>query len=257
MTTLFDLTLQLARLIGEPREGVSTGGSSTTLVDTTLSEPADYFNSGILFVRSGTLNGTYMKITDSTANGTLTFGTQSGTIAAGVSYTACGPRFPQDILAMKVSEAARSIPFMAEDSSLAIVEDQEEYSLPSGVGRVRSVEYGEANAWTEQRAWRETNGTLRFLDDLPNGNGTIRIRYEKFMAAMDAASDVLDPQLDVSRDRIVVQAALDALQWRYQRVGDDEPETVQLLNKYTQEAQRYRRLYPAPTEAKQANYARW
>jgi hypothetical protein len=51
--------------------GTATGGSSTTLADTSRTEPNDYFNTWVIRIISGTGKGSYATVTDY-ASGTFT-----------------------------------------------------------------------------------------------------------------------------------------------------------------------------------------
>ena len=48
MTTLADVMLDVAEILGGVRVGTATGGSTTTLVDTSRTEPAEYWQDGTI-----------------------------------------------------------------------------------------------------------------------------------------------------------------------------------------------------------------
>ena len=49
--SLFDSTYRVARLLGGVTEGVATGGSATTIIDTRiLTQPNDFYNQGMAWI---------------------------------------------------------------------------------------------------------------------------------------------------------------------------------------------------------------
>ena len=68
MTTLADATLAVARLCSEVVDGVATGGSATTLIDTLVTHPNDFWNQGTIWLRSGNNIGKSAVITMDPAN---------------------------------------------------------------------------------------------------------------------------------------------------------------------------------------------
>ena len=102
MTTLFDLTLQVAKQVTEVIEGTATAGSATTLTDAaTLRYPRGFFTRGALWIKSGTHQGKIVTPTDF-ADGVLTFATL--TTSVGTPRYAVIPEepypYPQIVLAI-------------------------------------------------------------------------------------------------------------------------------------------------------------
>ena len=81
MTTLFDATLALAKILTTVPEGTATGGGTTTLVDSSRTEPVDHFNDGTIWFKSGNNIGLSTKVTDYAANGTFTHATLGANVA--------------------------------------------------------------------------------------------------------------------------------------------------------------------------------
>src|SRR5512139_3342649 len=85
--TLYNATLDLARIITKVIESAATGGSQTTTVDTGHSEPDDYFTNGVIWWLSGHYVDKFDKVT-AWDDGTHTFthadqlGTADGVEAA-------------------------------------------------------------------------------------------------------------------------------------------------------------------------------
>ncbi len=233
MATLYDILVSVARKIGDVREGISTDGSTTTLIDTTLGESNDYYNGGTLFINQGTPAA--VGITDwNSSTGTFTFPAIGTAVTVGTHYMAIGPRFPLDVLKYAVNLALEDTRIMLIDETLVIVADQERYTLPAGVRDIRRVEIGNENeTWNIHRAWKVENNELRFLNNAPSDTAqTIRLHYVGHHEYMENLSDLLDERVDFSvlRDR----ACLEALMWRYQKTGRDEPLAGEMLNYHSQ-----------------------
>lgn len=242
-TTLFDLALMLTRRIAEPVEGTATGGSTTTLLDTARTEPDDYFNGGIILFRSGNNANKYAKITDfALSTGTFTFATQSLACAATNAYTAGGPRFPQDTIIMAINMALNEIKYMEVDETVVVVADQEEYTLPAGVGDVRVVQYGEAGSWKLSTSWTEENGQLFFLN--PPTDGTMRIHYVKRHAELTSATSTIVAAAERMIDRIIAKAAMYSYQWAIRRAKGVDPELSELYNYWAAEENRLHAVQP-------------
>jgi hypothetical protein len=111
--TLFDLTLELARILGTVREGVATGGSTTTIVDTVArTEDDDAFNGGTAWITydaggaGAAPQGEYQIVSDFTASSdTITTAAFSAAIASGDRYAVAGLRYPLDLLIQKINES--------------------------------------------------------------------------------------------------------------------------------------------------------
>jgi hypothetical protein len=73
MTTAYDISLQAIKQVTDWMDGVATDGSATYLKDVnTLTQPNQYWDKGILWIKSGTHTGKVAKVTGH-ANNKLTF----------------------------------------------------------------------------------------------------------------------------------------------------------------------------------------
>lgn len=147
------------------RHGVATGGDSSTLVDTNLNEPADYFDGGTLFFLSGTLAGQTRVITDwSLSAHTFTFPLVApNPVAAGQHYAALSKLYSREALVAAVNQALKALgPFSMKNDTLVIVAQTERYALPVGVGRVLQVQIEqEAGVFSRPyQSWEEVGGYL-------------------------------------------------------------------------------------------------
>lgn len=222
MTTFYDVLKRVARQITDARAGVSTGGSTTTLVDAALDAPNDYYNGGLLFVDQAT--PVIKKITD-WASATFTFTFATGTaVAAATAYTVVNERFPLDVIKNAINQCLIEDvgAIMMVDESIVAEDDTERYALPDGVYDVRRVEIGEEDGeWNVNYRWQEELGELRFIDDKPSEGDTIRVHYAATHDELIDLDDELDSRLNL--DMVIYSACVHALQWRIEKVRENEP----------------------------------
>ena len=258
MTTFYDLIKELAYHVGDMRQGVSTGGSTTTLVDTSLNEANEYYNKGTLLIDQATPAIVYVN-TYASATTTFTFATLATAVAAGVGYTAIRSWFPLDVLKRSINLAIlESELIMKHDDSITLVADQERYALPAGVTDVRRVEIGTENGddWQVHYNWRVESGELRFTAWVPSDSTqTVRLHYTGRQAQLSALTDTLDEQ--VSRHRLMLAACKHALIWRNQKTKGDEPELAALLNYYLSEDAKAKNERVSPLLPRDPIYARY
>lgn len=239
--TLFEIMREVIRNLQMVREGTATGGTTTTLIDTNLSDPDDYYNGGVLFIDLA--SPTVVQITDwALLTKTFTIPTVAE-VTSGKTFTVANERFPIDVLKNVVNRALRNeIGKIGKmDTSLTIVQDQKEYTLPSGVSDVRRVEYGDADSgYKVHYGWKEEYGKIRFLSSYPS-TGNLRLHYGFTHVALSAYSDLIDDMVD--REYLITAATYLALSWRKLKVGDNEPENNDLFNLYAAELARMRAIH--------------
>lgn len=220
--TFYELIRSVAKQLMEARAGIATGGSTTTLIDTNLDAPNDYYNGGLLFVDHTV--PVINKITDwASATFTFTFPTSTA-VAAGIKYTVVNERFPLDVIKNAINQCLIEDVgmIMMVDETITAVDDQEMYTLPANVSDVRRVEIGtEDETWKTNYCWQEELGKLRFLNDKPATGDTIRVHYATSHAELIDLDDTLDDRLNI--DMIIHAACIHALQWRITKVRENEP----------------------------------
>lgn len=144
--TQFQLTHLLQRLfrrLKTAKVSRATGGSTTTIVDTSLVETLgdanedDYLNNwtAIITRDAGGLGaapeGEFARITDYDDAGTLTFATITAAVVSGDSYMYASPEFPLYDMIEVINDALVSLGNIeAVDISLTTAADQTEYALP-------------------------------------------------------------------------------------------------------------------------------
>ena len=217
MTTVFDITLQVAKEVTDVIEGAATGGSTTTLVDTALlaSQPADFFNGGKLFIKSGTHADKVFTITDFTAGGTVTFvALAGGAIVSGVRYAIIRNTYPFDQIMSAVQRALDST--FTIDSNGTLTGDGETlvFTLPTGVSNVIRVEQQDASGRrnTSNHVRELHNGTIRFDYGYAPNDGDVLVVYYKtpHPELVDYTTVIKD---EINLDWLKHRAAVELLYW--------------------------------------------
>jgi len=150
MATLATLVEELARRMRDFEEQTATGGSTTTVVDTTnRTEADDYWNESWVYIRTTTdgnaPQGEERKVTDFTASSdTLTVAPAfSAAVESGDTYWLF-KRFRFEEYKRAINAAIRSCwPYFFEkkvdEDTLVVCDDTLKYTLPSGVKRLAQV----------------------------------------------------------------------------------------------------------------------
>lgn len=236
MTTFYDLIKELANRVGNVRTSVATGGSTTTLIDTTLMAADDQYKGGTLLIDQAT-PVTPRVSSYIASSGTFSFAAIATAVTVGTGYTAISQKYPLDVLKRSINQAIlESELIMSQDETLIIVADQERYTLPTGVFDIRRIELGTEGdgEWPIHYYWRVEDGEIRFLANAPSDTSlTCRIHYAARHAQLSALADTLSDK--VNRDSLMVAACKHALLWRNYYVGRDESNTTELLNFYLNE----------------------
>jgi hypothetical protein len=252
MTTLFDATLALARILGNVRNSTTTAaGSATTIVDSTRTEPADFWNDGTIWITSGTDIGKSRKITDWALSGTtFTVPTMTSAPGSGVTYSVIVGDWPQDKLWEFINAALREMGDVPQvNTATTTVAEQEAYTLPAGVYNVQRVEVATQTGapyyyQPYHGVWEEMNGSLYFKSGKePADSGYIlRLTYLGAHATMDADDDTISNYAHL--DRLAWTAAVFAWRWRLQMAKQDEPLYTQFYSEAVARAEREKMKHP-------------
>lgn len=243
MTILFDVLLRVARQVTEDVwESTATGGSATTLVDSSANvEADDFWNGGTLFFKSGSTGriNTTAVITDFTKlTGTFTVATGVA-LATGNTYLALTPAIPLANLIRAVNNALKKQTLITEDETTDIVASQYDYSLPAGVSNVLAVYFGnDTDGWERSNTWGERNGELTFYAYEPGtADDHIRILYWGNHGEVGASSDTINAQINV--DLLVFDALAELWGQRAMR-SDENPRAKDRQAFFYQEAEKLR-----------------
>lgn len=130
--TLFDASLDLARVITNVREGTaSANGSTVTLIDSShgTDYSNDYWNDGTIWIPTrGAVAAQYKRITDYVSSSyTLTFDALTTSISSGDSYRIANKEFPLYILKQKINAALRALGPIPLATVITSIAGQSEY----------------------------------------------------------------------------------------------------------------------------------
>lgn len=245
MTTAFDAMLALlARVLG-CTEGVATGGSSTTIVDSDLGGTDDEWTSGTAFIitdgggAGAAPENETARITDyASTTGTITVasGDFSAAPASGDTYGVC--KVPRYRLYQALNNALRDlgpVPF-EDDTSLDTAASTKRYTLPAAAKRdLRQVWVARRTSapfdWEEQHNWyviqNRSTYDLMFREQ-PVASRDIRLVYVGPHATLDADADTINDAVPL--DYLAWRAAFWEYMWRSQQQGRDPERWVGLMN---------------------------
>jgi hypothetical protein len=249
--TLFDLTYELARLLGVVSEGVATGGDADTILDSVeRTEANDFWNGGTAWITYDSAGlgaapqGEYGFVLDfANTGGDITLRTAlSAAVASGDRYAIAGQRYPLQLLIQKVNEVLRTIPLQTDDiTTVVVVSDQTEYSLPADLWAVKEVWWqtntSDANDtqpiklydWDLQKSATGTANKLLLNRQFSAGD-VLKVTYLTDHQVLRIATDKLDSTININR--VLYDAAVRCLLWYKAKVGDSDTSVNDLLNIY-------------------------
>ncbi len=244
MTVYATWLLKLSRIVNSLRyTGVATGGSTTTLINTSQVVKAEEYLGGTIWFLSGTLDGVCAVITGCSEN-TFTFATQASAIVAGVKYAVTSKQFDLVALMEAGNMALDDMGILKEDVTLSVTAATRSYTLPTGVRRVRQVEIAANSAepygFYSSYYWEEVDGKLIFDSGKePSATGKIiRLKYYVHLGPF-LSTDTVDDQVDI--DWWKWQAAAMIYRAAYQLYGKDEERWSELYNEAMKNAEKYQR----------------
>ena len=269
MATLFSATLDLAKILGNVIEGVTSGaGTTTTLVDTNFprtAPPDDAYNYGTLWFITGDLAGKTAVVTDWTQSSkTFTFATQTAAPGASKRYAFLDKDYPRDVLRQAVNMALQTIggvPDIYTLSTFVTVANQEDYTLPAGVYNVKKVEIATSTTtpyyYAPHYHWREIDGLIKFdTNTAPTSAGyLIRLTYVVQPGELDDDTDTISDY--IHPDRLKWTAAVNALLWKLPTMGEQSQAVTQKLQMATQMERMMATQHKLPTIPKSPHLSRW
>ncbi len=263
MTTLAEITLQIAEKITNVVKGSATkAGSATSLTDVTRTEASGYFTEGVIWFLSGDNDGASTRIKNwDEAGKTFRFAAQSNSVSDEDEYAAIGREYPRERIIRAVNEALDEIGRTpTTDTSLA-ADGSVSYSLPAGVSELLRVDVDQGSDdedWQEHRNWYVEGGTLYFdpPDFEPDSDeGTIRLTYLSDHSELSDDTDTLDRHID---DVWLAWAAAEILlEWRNDKRGGQDASVARRLEKATVMKQVMSKRDKRPHVIKTPHMAKW
>jgi len=264
MTTLADMTLRVAKICGEVLEGIATGGSGTTLIDTTITGslyPDSYWDGGTIWFVTG-VTGAYQGLSAVISHwnagaSTWTYPLPSGTFtlvpAAGDYYAVAQNQFTRHALVNAVNMALYEIGKMllSVDATVTGTGDTDTITLPSGVSDVRRIIIEDDRSYY----WNEANGVIYFDTDMgPAVGDTLRLFYMGNHAAVDADTDAIS---GVDEERLAWAAAVYALRDAMKPSGADRAAMNTRYQEAVARAQELRMTRPNRAMARDPHLSGW
>lgn len=266
--TLFGATLQVARNLGIVFEGVATGGSTTTIVDTLgRKELDDYWvgtgdSTGTVWITydaaglGAAPQGEYGKVSDFVnLTSTITFRPAvTAAVAVGDEYAIAKKRYPLYILIQCVNQALHDlgvIPY-TDTGTITMAEGQSEYSLPAGSKLDLRGVYMQTNKDTDDNRWVPVYDWKIQHSDIGSENKLIlpttmpgyavKVVYMAVHPALRICSSQISE--NIHPDRIIYAAASKALTWYRNKTRSSERTLVASISEMEQRAAAAEMLWP-------------
>ncbi len=263
--TLSDIMEGTFDELGQLVHGVTTGGSSTTLIDSALKGKDDSWNKGTAFITydaagaGAAPENEFARITDyARATGTVTTAFSTA-VATGDHFALASKRWSTDDMVGIVNRSLQRLGYVPKtDTSITTSAGKLEYTLPAGFKRgPRRVYHHESTAANAERPvrmsdWYPENGVLIFRRQPPSGV-VLRLVGAGPADRLTIYSDTLDSA--IALERAIAEAAYQALRWQIRRTEGEDRGLMQDANDAAQYRDECRADYPIklPTpEKKQA-----
>jgi len=258
--TLADATYRVARELGAVTEGVSTGGATTSVIDTRILAltAANFYNNGMAWVlrdsaeAAGAPENEFGEISADDGAGTLTIRSVSAgsgdpftaATAAGDRYAVTTSKYPPHQLIAAVNTVLGEVGevLVSDIASVTTASSQTEHSLPIAANMdLREVYFqgrtGDTNdyRWERLEGWtirRTAIGTADLLM-LPFQYVTgrlLRLDYIQEHPELDDASDKISESIHLNS--LVTEAAFRMLEWRDAGQAND-PNIERQMRRYT------------------------
>ena len=203
MTTLFDVTLDLARHSrGVLRYKItSVEGNGKRLHSNRMNNRMGEYVNGSMWVMTGESAGQFSKIRSAKddyvipENDSLTINQDD------VIMICPWIDFDLDDLIEAINSVLYRYPIYVWDTSLTWDPDKLIYDLPAGVSDIRQVQVANSiDTYTLSHCWTEENKQLRFhtAQGLYKKDGEIQIGYRKMHGEVYEPTDEIDPSVDLN-----------------------------------------------------------
>jgi hypothetical protein len=242
------------RKLGHTTDITATGGSTTTVIDTTLStrftsDDALIGGTAIVTYDSGGLGaapeGEFQRIADYVAS-TTTFTTAafSAAVAAGDKVTLVNPKIAHEQMRQAVNDGLADLGTITlVDTSLTTADDQTEYALPVGlkIKRLIDIQLQGTLADANDNLYQSIISQSRYTPSAPGSTGlltlpqlasgyTLKIIYEGVHPALTTYSSVVSETI---QEGLAVAATInEALTWLASKRGDSALGTFLLQRWY-------------------------
>ena len=235
MTTLADVMLDVAEILGGVRVGTATGGSTVTLVDTYRTEPADYWRDGTLFLLSGTYSGVASRISAYSDNTITVPSTVGGAIVAGVLYALAPPKYTFDMMQVAIQRAIDEIgDAVTSDETTLVTASTDRYALPTGITGIMRVDVAGSStspySYSTNYFWYENGGYLYFEPTKAPSTAGMKVRlwYRTPHTALTLYSTIISN--NVNLELLKWSAVVNVYRNWISTTGKDDPIVIELMN---------------------------
>lgn len=277
--TTYSALLDLAGVLGDVYNGAFDAINSGSFVGATtittsigdsslpfMGFKANYFKNGIVFMGdywSSGINGYAITVgssTDTTGSHIpfLKPISRAVTVSDTHNYSIVDGAYPLYVLVSALNKALMEIGPIVKTEVIDVVEDQESYDVSGyrnlikievSTGSAAPYEYVQNNHWHIVEPEAPDARQIEFDPGfLPSGtNMKIRVTYEDFQTPLfSSANQIFSTEIDpqINPERLKWNAAVHAVNWRYQRVGKQDPGLVDLFNRCSQMAAQMNQRYP-------------
>jgi len=252
--TLSNLLQGMFKELGQLTVSKATGGSTTTVVDTTILNryADDAMKEGAMFVvrDAGGANaapeGQFQRIS-AYVDSTTTFTVDTAltvAVASGDTYGWASPRYPLQTMIEMANDALRGLGDVSliDTTTLDTAAAQTEYTASVAWKRARPYRVdiqtilndSNDNRWIETKAWEwipaaaGSTGLLVF-NFQPIASRDIRVWYKGPHGLLNAYSDVVNEAIDP--ELAVIAGALKAAEWQNSRTQGSDQFLLQKINK--------------------------
>jgi len=234
MTTLLECMLELGRATSQVYDLIATeSGSTTTIKDkNAIYNDPGLFEGGTIWFLEGNNTAKCYVITGYD-NGKFTVAETLTSTIAGDVFAVATNKFPRHKLKQKILDVLRFERTLLKNDDLVVLDDTEEYTLPSGVDNIMAVDVAQNTAepwlWRRNYYWKEHAGSLIFDPNKQPTNDDYKIRlwYEGNHGVIAESGSILS---SVNIKWLVWKAAANLYRDELTRIKQDNPMEVDLMN---------------------------
>jgi len=257
-TTLGELIYRVARNVGAIRESNATAdGTTTTLIDSTFTQPDDYWNGSALQILYDTdYRYTLHNITDYVlSTHTTTFApAYSGNVPANARYCIIKKIYPIDIIVQAINNALASY-----GNVLEIIEFDRsstgEYLVSGDIAdNIRQVQSynsntGQWNIVYNSKFRRDDYSNFHVHAHIPSNHTKIRFYYVDKHRPLFAYSDKVNPAYNEAQiEAVVLRATANLLQYIKSKNNSIDPVLLSNIEAYEIKAERAMAEHPLRVE---------
>jgi len=214
MASLKDVVAAVYFRLGDLHSGTATGGSTTTVIDSSLGGKQDDWKNAVVMIDydAGALGaapqGEYQLCSGyAAATGTLTTAAFTVAVASGDLYSVASQRIPLGVIVQAINQRLKAMGDVpTEDTSLAFVSGQSLYTLPVATrgGRLKQVweatsSDSDAPGLTPREDWHLSGATQIDFTGATTAGNTLHLFYVGAHSRLGAYGDTLSPFVHIDR----------------------------------------------------------